>query len=147
MPFEISSRESGNWLERWEIEIETQRRYLCKRLSDSLKTHIFTEICGTQWRELCQCYGIEEGDVVTFTWNEDQHVFDVEVTNEHNAAKPFVQHTSMLVCVLFLTCLVVYKLSECPPLFDQSLNRLSDAASQPSYRAYFTNREMSPIQK
>ena len=91
------------YLDRWEIEIETQRRFLCKQLSDSWKTHIFTSICGTQWRALSEGYGIEEGDVVKFTWNEDQHLFNIEVTNEHNAAKPFVQHTGMLVCVLFLT--------------------------------------------
>ena len=108
---------------------------------------MYTEICGTQWRALCECYGIEDGDVVKFTWNEDQHLFNVEVTNEHNAAKPFVQHTGMLVCILFLTHCVVYKFSECLPLFDQSLNRLTDAASQPSCRPYLRNREMSPIQK
>ena len=100
-----------------------------------------------QLRAPCEGYGIEEGDVVKFTWNEDQHLFNVKVTNEHNAAKPFVQHTGMLVCVRFLTHRVVYKFSECLPLFDQSLNRLTDAASQPSCRAYFTKREMSPIQK
>ena len=91
------------YLERCEIEIETKRRALCTKLSDSWKPHIHTSICGTQWRELCECYGIEEDDVVKFTWNEDHHVFNVEVTNKHNAAKPFVQHTGMLVCVLFLT--------------------------------------------
>lgn len=91
------------YLDRWVIENETDQSYLCKRLSGSPNIHKYTEICGTQWRALCECYGIEEGDVVKFTWNEDQHLFNVEVTNEHNAAKPFVQHTGMLVCVLFLT--------------------------------------------
>ena len=56
-----------------------------------------------QRRALCEGYDIEEGDVVKFTWNEDQPLFNVEVTNEHNASKPFVEHTGMLVCVLFLT--------------------------------------------
>ena len=91
------------YLWRWEIEIETERAALCRQLTDNPKTHIRTYISGPQWRALCGCYGIETGDVVNFTWDEDQHVFNVEVTNEHNATKPFVQYTGMLVCVLFLT--------------------------------------------
>ena len=91
------------YLGRWVTETDTDRTYLYKRISGSLNTHIYTKICGMQWRALCECYNIEEGDVVKFTWNADQHLFNVEVTNEHNAAKTFVQHTGMLVCVLFLT--------------------------------------------
>ena len=90
------------YLDKW-VEDDAEHPYLVKQLSGSPNIHIYTEICGTQWTTLCEGYGIEEGDVFKFSWSEDLHLFNAEVTNKHNAAKPLVQHTSMLVCVRFLT--------------------------------------------
>ena len=91
------------YLERWEIEVETQPRALCKQLSGSSKTHMHTSICGTQWRALCVGYGIETDDVVKFMYDEKQHVFYIEVTDGNNATKPFGQYSGMLVSSIFLT--------------------------------------------
>ena len=90
------------YLDKW-VEVDAEHPYLVKQLSGSPNIHIYTEIYGTQWTSLCEGYDIEEGDVVKFAWNEDLHLFNVEVTNKHNVAKPLVQHTGMLVCARFLT--------------------------------------------
>ena len=88
------------YLKKWELMLNN----MCKELNSTSKfTHIRTFICGPQWREFCVGYGIEVDDIVKFTYDEKDHVFNIEVTNASNATKPFVQASGMLVCVIFLT--------------------------------------------
>ena len=37
-------------------------------------------IAGPHWTAYCEAYAIEEDDVVTFTYNEADHLFSLEVT-------------------------------------------------------------------
>ena len=71
--------------------------------------NIRTDVCGPQWTALCEACDIEEDDVVQFTYDVNERVFFVQVTNANNAIKPWVQQPGkMLVCVKFLPHLVVY---------------------------------------
>ena len=70
--------------------------------------NIRTDVCGPQWTSLCEAYDVEEDDFIKFTYDANERVFFVEVTNANNAVKPWVQESGMLVCVNFLPHLVVY---------------------------------------
>ena len=61
-----------------------------------------TFIAGPHWTAYCEAYAIEEDDVVTFTYNEKDHLFSLEVTDANNAIKPWVHNSGLLVTVVFL---------------------------------------------
>ena len=54
-------------------------------------------ISGPHWTAYCEAYAIEEDDVVTFTYDEAHHWFNVEVTDANNAIKPWVHNSGILV--------------------------------------------------
>ena len=85
-------------VDKWELLLNN----MCKELisGNSKLTHIRTSICGPQWRAFCVGYDIEVDDIVKFTYDEKDHVFNIEVTNERNAPKAWFQYSGMLVCVV-----------------------------------------------